>query len=82
MHLEARTSVVGNRDDDGSGAGIKMARVEDIQEGEQAGPMTEETGGGGGAIWMTPRFLLCVTGWTTVSWAEMGIWETEQTWDR
>lgn len=49
VQLEARTSVVGNRDDDGSGAGIKMARVEDIQEGEEAGPMTEETGGGGGS---------------------------------
>lgn len=42
----ARTGAVGSREEDDDGARIRVATVEDIQEGDGAAPATEDTHGG------------------------------------
>ena len=74
------TGVVGSRDDDGGGTGIKTTTAEDTQEGEGAGPMAGETGGEReGAAWNIQLSALGAWG-TAVPWAGLGIWGTEWVW--
>lgn len=61
------------------GLGLGWPSWKDTQDGDGAEPATNDAGADmQGAVWMTPRFLIWVMGWTTMPLVEMGTWETEQ----